>query len=98
MQNPLPITFATFLDDQIKNRDLLFPAERSYYDRLQVLIERVGPELFGPLRILEKKMGITPRSTLDQVDFLNRSPHYADWRRVVADIFARLDPILDAEI
>jgi len=98
MQNPLPITFATFLNDQIKNRDLLFPAERSYYNRLQILIERTGPELFGPLRSLEKKMGITPRNTLDQVDFLNRSPFYGEWRKAVADIFARLDPVLDAEI
>jgi len=98
MQNPLPITFATFLDDQIKNRDLLFPAERSYYDRLQVLIERIGPELFNPLRALERKMGVTPKATLDQVDFLNRSPLYGEWRKAVADIFARLDPILDAEI
>lgn len=98
MQNPLPITFSTFLDDQIKNRDLLFPAERSYYDRLLVLIGRMGSDLFTPLRDLEKKMGVSSRSTLDQVDFLSRSPYYGEWRKAVAEIFARLDPILDAEI
>jgi hypothetical protein len=36
--------------------------------------------------------------TLDQVDFLNRNPHYAEWRAAVAVIFSRLDPVLNAEV
>src|SRR5262245_13666030 len=61
-------------------------------------------ELFAPLRLLEPKMGVNDRVwpkrrfTLDQVDFLNRNAHYPEWRKAVADIFARLDPLLDEEI
>jgi hypothetical protein len=38
------------------------------------------------------------RFTLDQVDFLNRSPHYAEWRKAITNVFAHLDPLLDAEV
>ena len=61
-------------------------------------------ELFAPLRAVEQKMGVTEKVfpkrvfTLDQVDFLNRSQHYPEWRQVVADIFSRLNPLLDEEI
>jgi hypothetical protein len=36
--------------------------------------------------------------TLAQVDFLNRNSHYPEWRRAVAQVFAQLDPLLDAEL
>ena len=36
--------------------------------------------------------------TLEQVDFLNRNPHYPEWRAAVSKVFAQLDPVLDAEI
>ena len=36
--------------------------------------------------------------TLEQVDFLNRNPHYSEWRGAIAQVFARLDPALDAEV
>src|SRR5713226_7838161 len=87
----LPPTFSTFFYDQIKDWDLLFPAERSYHERLFVLIDRFGLEpmeaLFQPLRAAEVKMGVSEKNwpkrqfTLDQVDFLNRSPYYAEWRK-----------------
>ena len=104
----LPLTFSTYCFDQIKEWELLFEAERAYFERLFGLLGRsqqsLVDELFAPLRAVEQKMGVTEKVfpkrvfTLDQVDFLNRSQHYPEWRRVVADIFSRLNPLLDEEI
>ena len=104
----LPVTFSTYVHDQIKDWGLLFPAEQDYFQRLLNLLERSEPklveELFTPLRDAEKKMGVNdkvwPRRqfTLDQVDFLNRSAHYPEWRQAVARIFSRLDPLLEEEV
>jgi hypothetical protein len=104
----LPISFAAFTSDQMKDWGLLFPAERSYFERLFKLLDRTPPaevdDLFRPLREIERGMGIDektfPKSqfTLAQVDFLNRNPHYPEWRAAVAQIFARLDPVLDSEV
>ena len=104
----LPVIFATFFFDQIKEWDLLFPAEQGYYERLFSLIDRSDPveikNLFAPLITAEQHMGVNekvwPRRTftLDQVDLLNRSPHYPEWRKAVVAIFAHIDPLLDAEI
>jgi hypothetical protein len=104
----IPPTFSTFFYDQIKDWDLLFPAEHSYHERLFGLIDRSDPalvnSLFAPVRAAEAKMGVTEKSwpkrqfTLDQVDFLSRSPHYPEWRKAITDVFGRLDPVLDAEV
>ena len=104
----LPVTFSTFFFDQVKDWGLLFPAEKNYFERLLTLIERIEPEevavLFAPMREAEQKMGINeqtfPRKefTLDHVDFLNRSPHYPEWRRAVSQIFAKLDPVLEQDV
>jgi hypothetical protein len=104
----LPATFSTYFFDQVKEWDLLFPAEHSYFERLSGLLDRSKPEdvdaLFAPMRAVEARMGVNEKTwprrrfTLDQVDFLNRSPYYAEWRKAVAGVFARLDPILDAEV
>jgi hypothetical protein len=103
----LPVSFASFCLDQMKDWDLLFPAERRYYERLFTLLEQspVGDveKLFAPTREIERKMGITEKNfpkgqfTLQQVDFLNRNPHYPEWRAAVAKVFAQIDPLLDAE-
>jgi hypothetical protein len=95
----LPRSFAAFCSDQVKEWDLLFPAEHGYFERLFALIGRTPPELFQPLREIEARMGFPKGlSPLENVDFLNRSPYYAEWRAAVAQIFSRLDPVLDAEI
>ena len=104
----LPRSFAAFCFDQMKDWDLLFPAERSYFERLFGLLDRTSPEavarLFQPLREIEPKMGMTEKTwprgvfTLEQVDFLNRNRYYPEWRAAVSQIFAQLDPVLDAEI
>ncbi|MBI2687412.1 MAG: hypothetical protein HYX27_13955 [Acidobacteria bacterium] len=103
----IPASFSTFFFDQIKDAATLFPAEIRYYERLFTLVDKLEPEefqpLFSPLRAVEAKMGINEKTwprrtfTLDQVDFLNRNPHYAEWRGEVSKIFARLDPVLDEE-
>jgi hypothetical protein len=104
----LPISFAAFCFDQMKDWDLLFPAERGYFERLFALLGRQSAAgldaLFGPLRDIERAMGVNektfPKSqfTLEQVDFLNRNPRYPEWRAAVAQVFAKLDPELDAEV
>ncbi len=102
----LPVSFSSFCLEQMKNWDLLFPAERGYYERLFALLER-SPNtaaLFASLREIELKMGVNEKTfpkgqfTLEQVDFLNRNPHYSEWRGAIAQIFARLDPVLDAGV
>jgi hypothetical protein len=104
----LPPTFSTFVFEQIKDWDLLFPAERGYFERLLALLDRSAPEavenVFAPLRAAEKMMGVNEttwprrRFTLDNVDFLNRNAHYPEWRQAVAQAFSKIDPLLDAEV
>jgi hypothetical protein len=104
----LPVTFSTFFYEQIQEWDLLFPAERNYYERLFGFLDRSDPgavdRLFAGVRDAERKLGVTDQNwpkrtfTLQQVDFLNRSPHYPEWRKAIADVFSQLDPILDAEV
>ena len=103
----LPVSFASYCLDQMKEWELLFPAERSYFERLFGLLDRSGPaeveRLFAPTRDIERKMGINDKNfpkgqfSLEQVDFLNRNPHYPEWRAAIAQVFAQIDPLLDAE-
>ena len=104
----LPVTFSTFFFDQIQEWELLFPAEKNYYERLFGLLDRSDPgavdRLFADVRDAERKLGVTDANwpkrtfTLQQVDFLNRSPRYPEWRKAIAEVFAQLDPALDAEV
>src|SRR5579883_2451036 len=104
----LPRTFGTFIYDQIKDWSLLFPAEQSYFERLFQLLDRSDAaevdKLFAPVRGAEQAMGVNDKNwparqfTLEQVDFLNRSPKYAEWRKAVTAVFGRLDPLLDGEV
>lgn len=104
----IPPTFSTFFFDQIKDWETLFPAEQKYFERLFTLIDRLPPEesaeLFAPLREIEKRMGVNARTwpkrsfSLDQVDFLNRNAHYPEWRKTVAAVFARIDPVIEADV
>ena len=54
LSDRLPVTFSTFFFDRIKEWDLLFPAEKNYYERLFALLDRSDREtvaqLFAPLR------------------------------------------------
>ena len=104
----LPATFSVYTLDRIKDWRRLFPAEQDYFERLFGLLNRSSPEavdeLFAPLLEVEARMGIQggiwdkPKFTLEHVDFLQRNRHLSDWRQAIAAIFARIDPILDAEV
>ena len=104
----LPATFSTYSFDRIKDWKTLFPAERNYFQRLFTLLDRSDnqavEQLFAPLRAVEEKMGVDQRTwprrkfTLEHVDFLQRSPHLAEWRQAIAQIFEKIDPLLDAEV
>ncbi len=103
----LPVSFSAFCLDQMKEWELLFPAEQGYFERLFGLLDQSGEatrSLFGPIREIEVKMGVNEKTwpkgqfTLEQVDFLNRNPHYPEWRSAVSNVFAQLDPLLDAEV
>ncbi len=104
----LPPTFATYSFDRIKDWNKLFPAEQGYFERLFGMLSRSETEaveqLFAPLRAVEDKMGVdrhswnTKNFTLEHVDFLQRNRHLAEWRSTIAEIFGRIDPLLDAEV
>jgi len=104
----LSVSFSSFCLDQMKDWELLFPAERAYFERLFGLLDRSSAEaverLFAPVREIERKMGVSEKTfpkgqfTLEQVDFLNRNPYYSEWRGAITKVFAQLDPLLDAEI
>lgn len=104
----LPATFATYTFDRIREWEMLFPAEQNYFERLLSLLDRSSKEAveqtFAPLTAVESKMDIDRRDwntrefNLGHVDFLQRSPHYAEWRNAVGDVFAKIDPLIDEEI
>lgn len=104
----LPATFSTFFFQQLQDWALMFPAEQSYHERLFTLLAKTDPaeveQLFAALREVERRMNVNEKTwprrsfTLDQVDFLNRSPHNQEWRRAIAQVFGRLDPVLEAEV
>src|SRR6266481_6559791 len=104
----LPVTFSAYWYEQFRDWDLLFPAEKDYYERLFSLLDHSEPvavdRLFAPLRQVELRMGVNEKNwprrefTLDQVDFLNRSPQYPQWRAAVSNVFAQVDPVLDEEV
>lgn len=104
----LPPTFSTFFFEQFRDWHLLFPAEHDYLERLFTLLDRSDPaavkSVFAPLCEVEQKMQIDekkwPRRQfgLEQVNFLNHSPYYGEWRRAITFAFSRIDPLLDAEV
>ena len=104
----LPPSFTSFFFQRIQEWKLLFPAEQQYFERLFGVLDRSAPaeveKLFAPLRSLEQKMGVNPKTwnprefTLQHVDFLNRSPYYNPWRDEIRRIFSVLDPLLDEEV
>jgi hypothetical protein len=104
----LPVTFTTYFYDRIKDWDLLFPAEQHYFELLFGLFDRVPAgeltALFEPVVAAETLMGVNEKNwprhefTLQNVDFLNRSPKYPVWRKAISDVFARVDPVIDGEI
>ena len=104
----LPATFATYTFDRIRDWEMLFPPEQSYFERLLGLLDRseraLVDQLFAPLAEIEGQMGVDRRTwntrefNLGHVDFLQRSPQYAAWRAAVTGVFGKIDPLLDEEV
>ncbi|MBZ2185613.1 MAG: hypothetical protein K7J46_12950 [Bryobacter sp.] len=100
----VPVTFAAYFVEQLRGWDRLFPAEQDYYARLGAYLEKAPAGLFARVSELEPRMGVTERTwprgrfTLEQVDFLNRNPLYAEWRREIAAIFNEIGPALDGAV
>jgi hypothetical protein len=103
----LPPTFSTFFFDQFQRWELLFPAEQRYVERLFLLLDRSATDsvesLFAPLREVERRMGVSSqtwpprRFDASQVQFLNHSAHYGEWREAISGVFGQIDPLLNAE-
>ncbi len=104
----LPRTFSVYSLDRLRDWNKLFPAEQDYFERLFGLLDRSSDaavrDLFAPLRKVEQAMDLggrlwnTRKFTLEHVDFLQRNRHLPEWRKAVAAVFARIDPLLDAEV
>ena len=104
----LPRTFSVYSLDRLRDWNKLFPAEHDYFERLFGLLDRSSDaavrDLFAPLRKVEQAMDLggrlwnTRKFTLEHVDFLQRNRHLPEWRKAVAAVFARIDPLLDAEV
>ena len=97
----LPKTFGPTLNDQLKQWDLLFPAEqrslKAQLDWLSLLPADEFKALLKPIFDVEAKMDL-PRwdaSTLGlsvrDAGTLARSPYYSQWRTSVENAFAKID-------
>jgi len=97
----LPRTFRPALNDQLRNWELLFPAEqRKLEAQLKFLAGLPGGELqrmFAPVAEVESRMNL-PRwdaaaagLSVQDTGVLARSPLYPRWRSEVEKVFARID-------
>ena len=103
----LPRTFVPALNEQLRNWDLLFPAEqRSLSAQLDWLGRLPDPrfrELFEPLKQIEARMELpawgldSERLSITDTGILVRSPHYPQWRREVAKVFDQIDTGIASE-
>jgi hypothetical protein len=93
----LPITLRPSLNQQISEWNALFPFEQNRFAEFLRGIESFKPTaldaVLRPLRELEAKMGVQhwdfseSSDTLENASLLARSEYYAEWRRVVQQIF-----------
>ena len=101
----LPRTFVPALNQQLRQWDLLFPAERrvirGQLDWLSRLPARDFTALFEPILEIEARMNL-PRwkpdaaaLSIEDTAILARSPLYAEWRSRVEKIFARLESAVE---
>lgn len=102
----LPRTFGPALNDQFRQWDLLFPAERrllrAQLDWLEALGRDEFAELFAPIAGLERKMDLPPPRvaaagmTIHDTGVLARSPMYPQWRTEVERVFARINSAVES--
>lgn len=96
----LPATFGPALNDQLRQSELLFPAERRQLEAqlkwLSQLPRAEFDRLFAPLLEIESRMDLHWDSSaagmsVHDVGVLARSPLYPQWRAEVERVFARID-------
>jgi hypothetical protein len=99
--NRLPRTFRPALNEQLRNWDLLFPAEQRQLEAQLAWIEGLPPDgferLFAGVVEVEREMEL-PRwgsgnsgMTVRDTGLLARSPLYPRWRAAVEGVFRRID-------
>jgi hypothetical protein len=103
----LPQTFVPALNEQLRNWDLLFPAERrtisAQMDWLRQLPNAQFKALFDPIVGIEKQMNLPPwnpatdKLSVTDTGILVRSPHYQQWRAQVERTFETIDAGVEAQ-
>ena len=103
----LPRTFVPALNEQMRNWDLLFPAEqRSIGAQLDWLARLPGADfdkLFQPIKQLEARMDLprwdlaAERVSINETSILVRSPYYPQWRAQVERVFEQIDAGVETE-
>ena len=101
----LPRTFLPVLNQQLKEWDLLFPAEqrpiRATLDHLGKLGDAKFEELVGPIKTLEKQMDLPGWTTgkdhlsIEDTSILARSPVYPQWRTEVEKLFEKVNASIE---
>src|SRR5438477_11266447 len=81
----LPLTFLSFVNQQLHQWDYLFPNERGAVQHLIVYVATINEEqcavLFAAVRVLEENMGVrhwqfsTTEQTIENSSELARSPY-----------------------
>src|SRR5450759_1022883 len=97
----LPKTFGPTLNDQLKQWNLLFPAEqrslKAQLDWLALLPPDEFKALLKPIFDVEAKMELprwdssTAGLSVQDAGTLARSPYYPHWRSAVENAFAKID-------
>jgi hypothetical protein len=97
----LPRTFVPALNEQMRNWELLFPAEqRSIGAQLNWLARLPDADfdrLFQPIKDLERRMDLprwdltAERVSINETSILVRSPYYPQWRAQVERVFEQID-------
>ncbi len=103
----LPRTFVPALNEQMRNWDLLFPAEQrslsAQLDWLGRLPDARFRELFEPLKQIEARMELpawdlsVERLSITDTGILVRSPYYPQWRAEVAKVFEQINAGVEFE-
>jgi hypothetical protein len=99
--NRLPLTFLSFVNQQLHQWEYLFPNEQQSTERLLLHVASLNQEqssaLFRDVVELEEKMGIrhwhfsTSEQTIQNSSELARSPYFREWRQAVQVVFDAAD-------
>lgn len=97
----LPVTFLPFVNQQLREWDVLFPNERQSVEYLLLYVDSLSPDqssaLFRDTLELEDKMEVrkwnfsTTEQTIENASLLARTSHYQDWRKAVQSVFDAAD-------